>query len=205
MKLRLPAAISCSSSRCAPTSDVTSSENCETHAVYMCQICKSYNRIFIFKKSLNSHICVIWLLSYIHSAYIHSWHNVIYEKSKTIYQFPSPYDVSLSSANIVQISVVWHHGGVFETVIFMCSRTIFPFLFRGFFSSDLDYNISYTDPSYSEQNSGRWKMPSKVGNIALKHLSQEVILLNSCHFQKVDIDKMTQNSRIFGLKYKLSL
>jgi hypothetical protein len=52
---------------------------------------------------------------------------------------------------------------------FMCLQTIFPCLFR-FFPSDLDYNIiiiCYTDPSYLEQNSGRSKMPSKVGNIAL--------------------------------------
>jgi hypothetical protein len=40
MKLCLQAAISCLSSWCALTSNVTSSENCETHAVYTCQICK---------------------------------------------------------------------------------------------------------------------------------------------------------------------
>jgi hypothetical protein len=49
----------------------------------------------------------------------------------------------------------------------MCSQTIFPCLFPRFFPTDLDYNINHTDPSYLEQNSGRWKMPSKVGNIAL--------------------------------------
>jgi hypothetical protein len=27
-----------------------------------------------------------------------------------------------------------------------------------FSPSDLDYNINYTDPSYSEQNMGRWKL-----------------------------------------------
>jgi hypothetical protein len=96
MKLWLPVTISCSSSRCAPTSDVTSSEHCETHAVYTCQICKWYDRI----NSFNSHICVIWLLSYIHSAYIHSWHDVIYEKSKTFHHSPSLHDVSLSSPSI---------------------------------------------------------------------------------------------------------
>jgi hypothetical protein len=101
MKLWLPVTISCSTLRCAPTSDVTSSENCETHAVYMCQICKRYDRINSFlKKSLNSHICVIWLLSYIYSAYIHSWYDVIYENSKTIHHSPSPHDVSLSSPSI---------------------------------------------------------------------------------------------------------
>ena len=84
--------------RCAPTADVTSSEHCETHAVYTCQICNWYNRIYsFFKKTLDSHISVILWLSYIHSAYIHSWHDVIYEKSKTIHHSSSPHDVSLSS------------------------------------------------------------------------------------------------------------
>jgi hypothetical protein len=101
MKLWLPVTISCSSSRCAPTSDITSSENYKTHAVYTCHICKWYNTInSFFKKSLNSHICVIWLPSYIYSAYIHSWYDVIYEKSKSIHHSPSPHDVSLSSPSI---------------------------------------------------------------------------------------------------------
>jgi hypothetical protein len=51
---------------------------------------------------------------------------------------------------------------------FWCAlKTIFPCLLRWFFPSDLDYNISYTNPYYLKQRSGRWKMPSKVGNIAL--------------------------------------
>jgi hypothetical protein len=48
---------------------------------------------------------------------------------------------------------------------FMCSQTIFPWLFRWFFPIDLDYDTRYTDLSYSEQKLGRWKMPSQIGNI----------------------------------------
>ena len=154
MKLCLPVTISCSSSRCAPTSDVTSSENCETHAEYTSQICKWCNRVnSFFKKSFNSHFSVIWLLSYIHSFYIHSWHDVIYEKSKTIHHSPSPHDVSFSSPSIFgkhRLNFRWRTPWRFiqNCHFFMCSQTIFPCLFGGYFPLDLDYNISYTDPSY---------------------------------------------------------
>jgi hypothetical protein len=133
---------------------------------------------------------VIWLLSYIHSAYIHSWHDVIYEKSKTIHHSPSPHDVSLSSPNIY-----WQTSFKFpfydtmalysKQSFFMCLQTIFPCLFRGFFPSDLDYNISYTDPRYLEQTSGKWKMPSKVGNIALKfRIFYDIVWLYIWHMRR---------------------
>jgi hypothetical protein len=62
----------------------------------------------------------------------------------------------VSSANIVLISVVYDTMAVYsKQLFFMCSQTIFSCLFGGFFPSYFDYNISYTDPSYLEQNLGR--------------------------------------------------
>jgi hypothetical protein len=116
---------------------------------------------------------VIWLLSYIHSAYIHSWHDINIWKIQKSFIIPHLPMTSVLAAR-VSSAISSFKFPLYDTMavyskqsFLMCSQTIFPCLFRGFFPSDLDYNISYTDPSYLEQNSGRWKMPSKVGNIAL--------------------------------------
>jgi hypothetical protein len=66
----------------------------------------------------------------------------------------------------------------------MCSQTIFPCLSCCFFPSDLDYNISYTDPCYMYfvQKSGRWKIPSKIGNIALTFISCVITIYTNINY-----------------------
>jgi hypothetical protein len=117
------------------------------------------------------------LITFLHSEFLHSfmtWCNIWQIKNHS--SFPiSPWSQSKQPEYLRQTSFKFP---LYDTMavyskqsFFKCLQTIFPclfMLFRGFFTSDLDYNISYTDPSYLEQNSGRWKMPSKVGNIALR-------------------------------------
>jgi hypothetical protein len=81
-------------------------------------------------------------------------------KKKNIHHFPFPHDVNLNSPSIFgkrhlnfRCMTPWRF---IQNSHFLCTRKQYSLAYLEDFSpSDLDYNINYTDPSYSEQNMGR--------------------------------------------------
>jgi hypothetical protein len=140
MKLCLPATISYSSSPMYPDfwrHQLRKLRN--TCSVHVSDLWMIYYNKFIFKNSLNRHIFVILLLSYIHSIQIHSWQYVM-KKQKPLHHFPSSHDVSLSSpsmfGNHCSNFCVYDAMVVYlKQSLLMYSQTIFPCLFLWFSSS----------------------------------------------------------------------
>jgi hypothetical protein len=125
--------------RCAPISEVFSSENCETHAVYTCQICKWYNNKFNLKKN-HLTATLAWsdyFLTFTELKFIHGTMQYIWKNKNNASSPISPWRQPKQPEYLRQWSFQFPLCGTMavyskQSFLMFC-QTIFPCLFCWFF------------------------------------------------------------------------